>query len=352
MTFDWGHSYRTEWKLVPIDPKTWEGYEDVPRLKEFKLKTNSSGKAPTIQSGSFSVDDVEVSPGWYRIVAKMIGADGTTTTIPISTMAYESDGSTNDYGIDSTTMTGQSVLYPAANQHIEIGDFIPKHSDGAEWCRDRLAHCTPAPVVIDSGSFRVERNYVFDSGTSYLEAVWKLLDSASWVIRIDGDGVVHLRKKSTIVPDFEMTQQQLSIFKPGIDRTMDLSAVPNLYKVRYNGRRAVAVNDDPNSISSSVSRMYVKDVIDTDPILLDGETIEHYANRMLEEQSTLIRQYSYNREIWAEFQPFDLVYYNIPGVFTANARVISQSYSSQKNGGLSINEVVGEEVKLWTAPTA
>ena len=352
MAFDWGRSYKTEWSLVPVNPGTWEGYEEVPRLKEFKLKTSGTGKAPTIQSGSFTVDDVDMSPGWYKIVAKLISADGTTVTTPISTMAYESDGSTRDYGVDTVIMNGQSVLYPASEQHLEIGEFVPKHSDGAEWCRRMLAHCTPAPVVVDDEGFTIDRYYVFDEGTSYLEAVWKILDAANWVIRIDGNGIIHLHEKSSIDPDFEMQQEQLSIFQPGIERALDLSSVPNVYKAKYNGEKVAVINDDPDSLTSTITRAFIKDVVDTDPIFLNGETLEHYANRMLESASTVVRQYSYTREVWAEMQPFDLVYYNIPGTFTGNARVISQSYTSQANGGLIINEIVGEEIKLWTAPTA
>lgn len=349
MTFDWFKSYNTDWEVFPVEHKGWVQQPPIGGVKSFRLNVNGDDDIPMLQSGAISLDVLNNEPpiGWYRVVGRMISSTGDTDYHPFLTMLFESDSSSFNYGLKTMAMTGRSVLYPANTTHMQSGEYIAKGENGAEWCRRALSRCTPAPVIIESGqSFSLNRNYVFDSGTSYLKAVWEILDSAKWVIQVDGLGIITLKPKSkTVVVRFE--EETLSLFQPGVDYEKDLGSVPNVYYAEYNGQRARAVNSDPNSIVSTVNRGYVKDVIDTDPKLINGESLDHYVNRRLEEESTVIQTYSYTREVWEDVYPFDLAYYNIPGIYTGEARILTQAFDAT-DGGIQIQEVCGEEVKLWT----
>lgn len=353
MSLDWMRGYTTDFILYQVDPKTWAGFDQVPRVKSFKVNTNGDGDVPLLQSGSMTVvtdNPEDLDFGWYQMFVTFSGGTGAPQGLALATMLFEADSATYDFGVGTMTIKGQSVLKPCSDRHMEDGEFIPKGTDGSEWCRKMLAKSTPAPVVIDKGSFDVTRHYVFDSGTSYLKAVWKILDSAGWVIRVTGDGVIHLRPKQSLYePNVIFEKDGLSLFHNGVDRSADVSDVPNLYFASLNGETATARNESKSSRVSIPRRGYVKDFVDTDPVLIDGETLKHYAQRRLEEESSvIIKTYSYTREIFDDVFPLDVVRINIPNVFTGNTRVISQAITCSEKGGITIDETVGEEVKLWT----
>lgn len=347
MAFDWFRSYTTEWQLVPIDPKAWVEETPLTMVKSFRFSANADDDVPLLQSGSMTIDTLEEDPppGWYKIKAKFHAPTGEVVYQPFGVLVCESSDYKYDYSIGTVTMPGKSVLFPAKSHYMRNGEYIPRGSSGPEWCRRILGECTPAPVVIDDGQdFTVNRNYVFDSKTSRIKAVWQILDAGKWVIQIDGNGIIHLKPKPK-EPVARFENDALSLFTPGLDRNTNVVDVPNVYICNYGNRRVRIVNNDPDSIVSTVSRGYERQVVDNDPVLTNGEDIEHYAMRMLEAESTLVRTYSYTREIWEDLAPFDLAYFNIPA-YTGEARILSQSFDTSE-GGIKIDEIVGEEVKLW-----
>ena len=350
MAIDWFRSYTTEWEVVPIDSRGWVAESPLAGVKSFRLATNGDADVPLIQSGSMTLDilDEELPVGWYHVRGRMVSPTGDLELYPLFTMLFESNDITYDYNIGTMSMIGKSVLHPVNTNHMENGEYIPKGTNGAEWCRRILGKCTPAPVVIDGDErFTLNRNYVFDSGTSYLKAVWQVLDAAKWVIQIDGYGVITLLPKPKY-PEHRFENEALSLFKPDFGKNTEIMDIPNVYVAHYNGRRSRIENNDPESMVSTTVRGYTKDEIDTDPMPINGEDLDHYCSRQLEDLSTVIRTYTYTREVWEDVLIYDKVYINKPGVFTGEARVLSQSFDCSNNG-VQIQEVVGEEVKLWRA---
>ena len=350
MAVDWIGNYLIEWQVNKIDPASWTIGASVGGVKSFKFNTNGMDDVPLLQSGSITMDSEtgDIENGWYQIVGKMIGQNGDVSLVPLFSMLMESDTTNFDYGIGSGTLNGKSVLYPVNKNHMQVGEFLPKGSDGAEWCRRMIGRFTPAPVSIEAESnFTLNRHFVFDSNTSYLKAVWSVLDAAGWVIRIDGSGNIKLGPKPS-TPTTRFEREALGLFTPGIDRTLETSDVPNAYYAYYNGEKGSAENRDPDSIVSIPRRGYINDVVDTDPKLINGETIDHYCTRMLRENSVLMRTYTYSRSAFEPIYPFDMVYINVPGVFNGDARILTQAYSFE-NKRLTIQEMVGEEVRLWQA---
>ena len=347
MAFNWFRSYTSEWELVPIDPGGWVEMEPLDMVRSFRFNANGDDDVPLLHSGSISIDTYEEDPppGWYKIKGRLLSPSGDVVTYPMGVLVCESNDYTYDYGLNRLTMPGKSVLFPAKDKYMANGAFIPRGFSGAEWCAMMLQSCTPAPVrIVEDEDFIISRNYVFDNKTSVLKAVWNVLDGARWVMQIDGNGQITILPKPQY-PVVRFEEEALSLFHPGLGRSTPISDVPNVYVCNYGNRHVRIVNDDPESIVSTVSRGYSKEVVDNDPMLINGEDVEHYAMRMLEEASTLVQTYSYRREVWEDTAPFDLAYYNIPG-FVGEARVLTQGFDLE-SGGVQIDEIVGKEVKLW-----
>ena len=263
----------------------------------------------------------------------------------VATLLFEQVSGKNDYQVETVSVKGQSVLKPVEDRHMRHGSYIEKFSNGAVWCQNILNESTPAPVVLDDPKgFTVDRYFVFDGGTSCLKAVWKILDSAGWVLQLDGDGTIHILEKPK---DFkvEYGRGNLKYIKPGISYDEDLSDIPNMYYARLNGVSAQAVNDDSNSEVSTVNRTYVKDVTELDPVPVNGETLDHYVNRRLEEESTVYKTYKYEHDGLFDTKVFDNVYWNIPDVYTGVMRILEQTITCEQ--GMAFEEQCGEEIKLW-----
>lgn len=334
--------------MIPVDVSTWQGTEPISGVKSIKVVNKANDEVPKIQSGSISVvipEGERFPTGWYRI--EMVGYDGSgsATRLELATLLFEQSSGKNDYGVETVSVSGQSVLKPVEDLHMRNGSYIEKYSNGAEWCLNMLMDSTPAPVVLDDPKgFVVDRYFVFDASTSVLKAVWKILDSAGWVLQIDGDGTIHILDKPKGF-EVEFGRENLRYIKPGISYDEDVSDIPNVYKARLGGQYVEVVNDDPDSITSTVSRNYVKDVMETDPVPIDGETLQHYAERMLEESSTVYKTYDYDRDGFFDIKVFDNVFWNIPNVHTGLMRVLEQTITCEQ--GISFQERCGEELKLW-----
>lgn len=340
--------YASSWRVIPVDVLTWEGVERVPRVKSIKVVNKATDNVPKIQSGSMTIDlpaGERFKNGWYRLQMVGYNGSGEAGLFNVATLLFEQTSGKNDYRVDTVTVKGQSVLKPVEDRHMKHGSYIDKFENGAWWCHNIINECTPAPVVLENeNGFRVDRYFVFDGGTSCLKAVWKILDSAGWVLQIHGDGSIHILEKPK---DFkvEYGRSNLKYIKPGISYDEDLSSVPNVYYARLNGISAEARNEDVDSEVSINNRTYIKDVTEMDPVPINGETLDHYVNRRLEEESTIYKTYDYERDGLFSLYVFDNVYWNIPSVHTGMMRILEQTITCDK--GMQFEERSGEEIKLW-----
>ena len=343
--------YTSSWRIIPVNVHTWQGTESIGGVKSVKVVNKVTDDVPKIQSGSMSVvlpAGERFDPGWYRIEMTGYDTTGSVSRVDVATLLFEQTSGVNDYDVETVSVTGQSVLKPVEDKHMRFGNYINKGDNGALWCLNTLTESTPAPVILeDENGFTVDRYYVFDSGTSCLNAVWKVLDSAGWILQIHGDGSIHILEKPENY-SFEIGRDNLRFIKPGISYDEDYSDIPNYYYARLGDTIAEVTNNDPDSPVSVVKRTYVKDVTDMDPIPINGETLDHYVNRMLEESSTVYKTYTYERDFGFDVRVFDNMYWNIPDVHTGKVRLLEQTVNCSQ--GITFEEQCGEEIKLWQYP--
>ena len=342
--------YTASCRIVPINVKTWEGTGTLTGVKSVKVVSRITDQVPKIQSASMTIvlpEGERFPGGWYRVEAVLSDGTGSTELIRLGTLLFDSTSGINDYGVETVSVKGQSVLKPVEDAHLKKGSYIPKNANGADWVLDVLSKATPAPVILDDeNGFTVDRYYVFDGGTSCLKAVWNILDSAGWVLQIHGDGSIHVLKKPKKCK-VEYGRDNLRFVKPAISYDSDVTEVPKYYFARLNAQSAEVTNDDPDSEVSVVRRTYVKDVVDLDPIPVDGESLDHYVVRRLEEESVILETYDLERDyLEKDVYPFDNVYWNIPTVHTGAMRLLEQTVTFDQ--GLLYEEKYGKEVRLWT----
>lgn len=348
MAIDWGSGYHATWRVYEVNESTWADGAILANVSDMSIKRESDGDAPLIESGSVTID-LPIGDGFrerYLRIVMIAEQDGGSERVDVSTMRFMSASDVSDKGFAATELTGMSVLYPASVKKLMVGEYAPSGADGAAYAANMLSDVLRAPVVQD-GSFIISDHVVFDVGSSVLEAVWLLLNAGNFVLSIDGDGTVHVKPMPT-EPSLILDSAKTRLLMPSIGRDLDLSGVPNKYTAIDGDQMAEAVNDDPLSDTSTVTRGYTHDgdCPDTNPTRVDGETLAAYCARRLEEESTVEDSRSYDREWWPGVYPFSVVRGTVASVgIEGDYRVTRQSLKC--GTGLVVSEEATREVKTW-----
>lgn len=336
---DYLGGYSAEWEVREVVPETWGDGDPLDGVVSVSIDRSCSDSVPLLETGTMTLDADSFGAKWCRVYMRV--DQGGSERVPMATLLFERTSAHTEKRARQITASGRSVLQPAADVKMAYGAFAPAGVDGAAYVGRLLSSCTPAPVTVE-GSFTLVDDYVFDVGSSNLEAAWKLLDAAGWCIQLDGEGGIYVRPLPE-EPALDLSMANAGLLIPGVDDDYSIADVPNRYIVVDDDRRAEAVNDDPDSEAGYPRRGRWVDEVDTSPALVDGESLEMYAARKLREASTVTRTYSYDREFWPGVVPFSVVRASLPahGV-EGELRVATQRLECGK--GVRVSETAAEEV--------
>lgn len=346
MAFDWRAGYRASWRAYRVNPDTWADAGVLGGVTEASVERGLDSVGETLESGSMSVDltpGESFEPGYYRIVL-YAEQDGDLERVEVATLWCESTNGRIERGVDEVSVTCASVLHPAETGKLEAGSYAPAKVNGADFVASMLRDCINAPVVSE-GSFTLDEAYVFEPGEPVITACWKVLDAGNYNIRIAGDGMVRIAPKGG-EPVLQLDQANARLMHPGVDHALDMSEVPNRYTAVDGTQKVTAVNDDPASPTSTASRGFDSTTYDSSPVRVNGETMRAYADRRLEEESTLDDERTYTREWWPDVVPGDTVRGSLASVgIEGDMRVKSQSLEIGR--GVVVTETSAREVVLW-----
>lgn len=349
---DFSYPYSVDWRVYKVEEETWDEIVEIPNVVSVTVDRDCTDQAPLLETSSMVIDippNNDFESGWYKTIAHVTQGPS-CERIPIATHLYSVENETYDYGIRQISAKGRSALAPAADIRMQDGSFVPKNSNGAEWVARQLRSILKAPVRIESegneNGFSLKRHIVYDSNDSVLSACWSVLDAGKWCLRVDGDGIVRIMKRPT-TPSFVFTDTTIRFLYPGIKKSSSKDEVPNRYVARDGGKTVIVVNDDPESETSTVATGRRIDApIDTNPYLMQGESIEAYAKRKLEEVSTISVQYDYTREYIPELYPLDMYEATIP-LFGMDGEFRVAKQKLTLDMGIEVSETATQEIKYW-----
>ena len=340
---DWASSYSCEWRLFRVDERTWADAELVDGLVSASVRTDCSGTAPELVSGSLSVRGESWEPGHYRL-SVAARQDGQTERADICTLLCERSGTGREIS-KTMAVSGLGVLHPASTVQVALGSHVRKGDDGAEAVARLLMGSVRAPVSVE-GAFTLDEHFVFTPGQSVLEAAWGLLEAAGFCIQVWGDGTVHILPRPT-EPALSLEWANAKLLLPRISSSLGISDAKNRYVAVEGGYQEVAENYD-QGIGSYASRGYWNSEYDDSPVRINGETLATYASRMLKKLSVAENSYSYERRFIPGVSPFDLVRSSQSTLGTdSDLRV--QSQQIECGTGIKVSETSVEEVQTWAA---
>ena len=335
---DYGKSYSATWRVFRVNRKTWADGEQVTGIDSVNITRTADGSL--LESGGLEATGV-FEPDYYRIVMTA-EQSGEVERVDVATLLFDITGGEHNYGTTAQDAEGYSVLYPASVTSIIAGEYAPAGVDGAQYAADLLRNSINAPVKVE-GSFILNDHIVHEPGSWVLDAVWAILGAGGFIIQIDGRGVVHIMPKPTD-PAITLDSTNMKLLSNGISYTTDISSIPNRYVVIDDYNRTIAVNDDPESIVSTVSRGYCVDFVDQSPAPINGDTYSIYAQKQLEAMSVMKDERTYSREYAPDVFLYSVVRASIDGI-EGDLRVTSQTVKCDK--GVTVTEKAVREVPLW-----
>ena len=347
MAIDWSRGYSCQWRVYEVIPDTWADGTRVAGVESASVERSCDGDAPLLESGEIQLT-VPIGTEWserYLRLVMIAEQGGVRERVEVCTLLCSAASGETSKGVDSLRVTGRSVLYPASVACVSAGSYAPEGSDGAEFAARLLEEVLAAPVEVE-GSFTLGSHIVYGAGETVLEIAWGLLGAGNFGIRVSGDGRVHIAPIST-EPALLLTPDRLRLLHPTLSHELDWTDVPNRYVAIEGATVAEALNDDPNSPTSTVTRGYRHDVIDTSPVRVNGESLEGYCERMLEEQSVAYDVHDWTREWYPDVVPGDIIRVTLTSKgIEGDFRVLRQSLSCEH--GLVVSEQARSEVYSWT----
>lgn len=346
MAIDWTRGYSAAWRAYRVDLRTWTDAEMVGGIESLTVERTCDGNASLLESASLTVSTHGIQQ-WsecYVRVAMLATQGGETERVDVATLLCSSVSGETVRGGQVLDVDGRSVLWPASVRLLPAGSYAPAGVDAVAYVVSMLRACIAAPIVA-SGSAILMDAIVFDIGTSVLEAAWLVLRACGYTMRIDGDGTVRIGPEPS-EPSIVLDRTGARLMHTSVKQSLDWSGVPNRYYAVDGEQMACAVNDDPNSITSTVTRGYVVDVVDTSPVRVGGETLDAYCHRKLAEASMAYDERTYSREYVPGVVPGDIVRATLPlAGLDGDMRITRQSLTC--GAGIVVEEKSKMEVRSW-----
>ena len=322
-TFDWGGTYSCSYRLMEVDRDTWEDSSEVTGVLSLSVSRDRDGEL--VDEGSASIamaSDEEPREFWGRIEVQV--SDGVEhVRQPIATLYFVPGRWAMRRGRKVVDYSCMSVLYPASARKVLVGSSYAKGTDGSAFVVGLLRECTFAPVEV-ADTFALSDHVVYDGETSYLEAANMLLDAAGWCLRISERGEVEVRPRPTEAA-LSLDIANTRLLAPEVEADDGLEDAANRFIAAGEEGIATAV-DESDRRTSFPSRGFYVDEYDSSPQLLDGETLQGYSDRKLEELNEVSGTRTYTRAFWPGVVPFDVVDGSIASVgLDCRMRVLSQN---------------------------
>ena len=349
---DWTASMQQTFEYYVVNPDTWKDERQIHTVKSCTI-TRDSG-AETLGSASISV--TESLGECYMRVYMITNQNGEINKHPLGTFLVQTPATSFDGKVTDVSVDAYTPLLELKENPPPLGYSIAKQENIMDMAYRLVKEQARAPVIETSCSETLFDDFVTESGEMWITYLAALIANAKFIFGLDEMGrILFLPKQDTasLQPVWEYNTGNSSILQPSVNIDHDIYGIPNIVEVLYsygNGYYyAKAVNDDPNSPLSTVSRGRKITHTITDPELSGQATerqIQEYAERTLRELSALECTITYTHG-YCPVRLGDCVRLDYPEADLNNikAKVISQSIKCEP--GCPVTEKAVFTIKLW-----
>jgi hypothetical protein len=349
---DWTQSMQQSFEYYIVDPNTWGDVQKLDTVKSSKIDRDST--AETLGSASIDVVD-ELGECYIRVYLIAIQNDY-KEKVPLGTFLVQTPSSSFNGKTRSTSMDAYTPLMELKENQPPIGYSLLEDDNIMENVYKITRDNVRAPVVKTESSDTLNSDFVADTTETWLSFLTDLMANASYKFELDEIGRILFapeQETASLQPVWTYNDDNSSILLPDLDMEHDLYGVPNVVEIVYSSGRdyfhARAVNDDPNSPTSTINRGREIVYREINPSSLGSPTekmLQEYAEKILKEQSSIEYTITYTHG-YCPVRLGDCVRLNYTkaGLKNIKARVINQQIDCKP--GCQVTEKAVFTTKLW-----
>lgn len=349
---DWTKSMQQTFEYYVVNPNTWKDETPIKNVKSCTI--NRDVGAETLGSATIDIDE-SVGECYIRVYLVTI-QNGLRERYPLGTFLVQTPSSSFNGKIRNVSMDAYTPLLELKESPPPLGYSVLKDDNIMDLAYKLTQEHARAPVIGVDCSTTLFYDFVANTDDTWLSFLTDLVSNAKYTFSLDEMGRILFSPKqdtASLQPVWTYDDSNSSILYPDLTMDHDLYGVPNVVEVVYsNGSDcyyARAVNDDPNSPISTVSRGREIIYRITDPDLVGDPTenqINEYANQTLRDLSSLEYTISYTHG-YCPTRIGDCVRlnYSRAGLTNIKAKVISQSIKCEP--GCPVTEKAVFTTNLW-----
>jgi len=331
---EWNKGYTASFYACFVDPVTWRDMES------FQITGGSISRSEADLKEAADIQCIDYDQSrerWVRVWMDTRQGGASAHTALFTGLATSPD-KTFLGPIAETPVIMSSVLKPAADIHLQRGYYAPVNVAGGRIVADLLS-VTPAPKEVADYSPALKTAIIAEDKESRLTMALKILDAINWRLTISGTGTIRIGPKPT-EPVVRFDSAENDSVEPEVSVSYDWFSCPNCFRAIADGVSAVARDDDPDSIMSTVSRGREVWMEEDDCDLAEDETLAEYARRRLKEEQALSTILNYDRRYHPDANVGELIRLHYPkqkidGVFRITEQSVdvgSGTTSEEVNG--------------------
>ena len=349
---DWLSSMQQTFEYYIVDPKTWKDIELIDTVKSSTIQRDA--EAETL--GSATIDMAEsVGESYIRIYLITI-QNGLRERHPLGTFLVQTPSLNFNGRLQNISVDAYTPLIELKESPPPLGYSILKNSNVMDFAYRLARERARAPVVKTECNTLLGMNFTASTDDTWLTFLSDLIANAKYNFALDEMGRILLspyQDTASLQPVWTYNDDNSSILYPEISVDRDLYGIPNIVEVIHSNGAGYyfvrAVNDDPNSVTSTVSRG--REIIHrvNNPDLVGKPTesqVKDYANQLLRELSVLEYTVTYTHG-YCPVRLGDCVRLNYAraGITNIKAKVISQTIKCEP--GCPVTEKAVFTTRLW-----
>ena len=349
---DWLASMQQTFEYYVVDPATWKDTRQVNNVKSCTI--NRDADAETL--GSATIDLTESLGECYIRIYLVTIQNGVRERHPLGTFLIQTPASSFNGRLQDISVDTYTPLLELKESPPPLGYSIFKGANIMDIAYRLTRERARAPVAKTDNAEILSTDFVCNTNDTWLTFINDLIANAKYTFALDELGRILFAPKQDVAslqPIWTYDDGNSSILYPEISLDHDLYGIPNVVEVVYSEGSGYyfyrAVNDDSNSLTSTVRRG--REIVHrvTDPDLVGSPTmnqIKDYANQLLRELSSLEYTITYSHG-YCPVRVGDCVRLNYAraGMTDIKAKVISQSISCVP--GCPVTETAVFTAKLW-----
>lgn len=350
---NWSASMQRTYEYYIVDPGTWKNKQ----LLRTVINSSVSRDSESSTLGSATIDVTESTGECYIRIYMVTTQNGLKERHCLGTFLVQTPSSSFNGKLRNISMDAYTPLLELNENQPPLGYYIAKGDNVMDAAYKLVGDYARAPVVRASCDTTLYTDFVADPNDTWLSFISSLIANAKYTLGLDEIGRIiflPIQDTASLQPVWTYDDSNSSILCPDISMDHDMYGIPNVVEVSYSSpsfsyTAKPAVNDDPNSPISTVSRgrRIVHRV--TNPEfsgLPNKDQLDDYAVQLLRNMSTLEYTLTYTHG----YCPVNIgdcvrINYERAGLTDIKAKVISQSIKCTPD--CQVTETAIFTKKLW-----